>query len=124
MFVGQTQKNMKSVFRSDVRPFLGVPLLRFGYEIRWCFAVAHAPQSHALCAEIERWRRFRFRTHGKFHSFFLVGFHAFAKASLAAAAAVRAAAAAVAAAAASPAAAVAVRTAAAASSQLAATSSS
>jgi len=25
-------------------------LLRFGHEIRWCFAVAHAPQSHALCA--------------------------------------------------------------------------
>ena len=26
--------------RSDVRPFFGVPLLRFGYEIRWCFAVS------------------------------------------------------------------------------------
>ena len=35
-------------FRSDLRPFLGVPFLRFGYEIRWCFTVAHAPQSHAL----------------------------------------------------------------------------
>jgi hypothetical protein len=34
-------------FRSDVKPFLGVPFLRFGYDIRWGFAVAHAPQSHA-----------------------------------------------------------------------------
>ena len=28
--------------------FLGFPLLRLGYEIRWCFAVAHAPQSQAM----------------------------------------------------------------------------
>ena len=26
-----------------------VPLLRFGHEIRWCFAIAHVPQSHAFC---------------------------------------------------------------------------
>ena len=26
-----------------------VPLLRFGHEIRWCFAVAHVPQSRAFC---------------------------------------------------------------------------
>jgi len=31
--------------RRDLRPFFGVPLLRFGHEIRWCFAVAHAPQA-------------------------------------------------------------------------------
>ena len=30
-------------------PLFRVPLLRFGHEIRWCFAVAHVPQSHALC---------------------------------------------------------------------------
>ena len=30
-------------------PFLRVPLLRFGHDNRWCFAVAHVPQSHALC---------------------------------------------------------------------------
>ena len=24
-------------------------MLRLGHEIRWCFAVAHVPQSHALC---------------------------------------------------------------------------
>ena len=30
-------------------PLFRVPLLRFRHEIRWCFAVAHVPQSHALC---------------------------------------------------------------------------
>ena len=30
-------------------PFFRAPLLRFGHEIRWCFAVAHVPQSHGLC---------------------------------------------------------------------------
>ena len=34
---------------TDVKPFFRVPLLRFRHEIRWCFAVAHVPQSHALC---------------------------------------------------------------------------
>ena len=30
-------------------PLFRVPLLRFGHEIRWCFAVAHVVQSHAFC---------------------------------------------------------------------------
>ena len=30
-------------------PFFWVHVLRFGHEIRWCFAVAHVPQRHALC---------------------------------------------------------------------------
>ena len=37
-------------FRRDIRYFFGVPLLRFGHEIRWCFAAADASQSHAACA--------------------------------------------------------------------------
>ena len=32
-----------------------VPLLRFGYEIRLCFAVADASQSHVACAWQARW---------------------------------------------------------------------
>ena len=32
-----------------LRPFLGFLLLRFGREIRWRFAFAHARQLHALC---------------------------------------------------------------------------
>ena len=49
------RKNLKSFnFTRDSEVTLGlflrVPLLRFGYEIRWCFAVAHAPQSHAFRA--------------------------------------------------------------------------
>ena len=40
-------------FRSDV----GLLLLRFGHEIRCCFAVADASQSHAACAWQARWRQ-------------------------------------------------------------------
>ena len=38
------------VFRSDVRQFFRVPLLRVGYEIRLCFAVAGASPSHVAFA--------------------------------------------------------------------------
>ena len=37
-------------FRSDVRQFFRVPLLRVGYEIRLCFAVAGASPSHVAFA--------------------------------------------------------------------------
>ena len=30
-------------------PFFNVPLLRFGHEIRWCFAVADVLQGHTFC---------------------------------------------------------------------------
>jgi hypothetical protein len=32
--------------RRDVRHFFEFLLLRFGHEIRWCFAVSHASQKH------------------------------------------------------------------------------
>ena len=35
--------------------FFAFPLLRFGHEIRWCFAVADASQSHAACGWQARW---------------------------------------------------------------------
>ena len=40
---------------SDVT--FGLLLLRFGHEIRCCFAVADASQSHAACAWQARWRQ-------------------------------------------------------------------
>ena len=42
-------------FQKGVRDFFAIPLLRFGHEIRWCFAVADASQSHAACAWQARW---------------------------------------------------------------------
>ena len=52
--VANMRKKLKSLSFSRVSevafgPLFRVPLLRFGHEIRWCFAVAHVPQSHALC---------------------------------------------------------------------------
>ena len=34
---------------TNVRPLCGVPVLRFGHEIRWCFAVADARNDVVLC---------------------------------------------------------------------------
>ena len=45
-------------FRSDVRPFFGVPLLRFGYEIRWCFAVSDVFRKGCLAVCFLLWRLF------------------------------------------------------------------
>ena len=47
----------KSGFRSDVRPFFGLLLLRFGHEIGCCFAVADASQTYAACAWQARWKQ-------------------------------------------------------------------
>ena len=52
--VANMRKKLKSLSFSWVSevafgPLFRVPLLRFGHETRWCFAVAHVPQSHALC---------------------------------------------------------------------------
>ena len=52
--VANMRNKLKSLSFSRVSevalgPLFRVPLLRFGHEIRWCFAVAHVPQSHALC---------------------------------------------------------------------------
>ena len=52
--VANLRNKLKSLSFSRVSevalgPLFRVPLLRFGHEIRWCFAVAHVPQSHALC---------------------------------------------------------------------------
>ena len=48
---------LKSDFRSDVRPFFGLLLLRFGHEIGCYFAVADASQSYAACAWQARWKQ-------------------------------------------------------------------
>ena len=40
---------------SEVTLFFGVLRLRFGHEIRCCFAVADASQSDATCAWQARW---------------------------------------------------------------------
>ena len=42
-------------FSSVLEAVFWVPLPRFGNEIRWCFAVADASQSHAACAWQARW---------------------------------------------------------------------
>ena len=52
--VANLRNKLKSLSFSRVSevalgPLFRVPLLRFGHEIRWCFAVAHVPQSNALC---------------------------------------------------------------------------
>ena len=52
--VANLRNKLKSLSFSRVSevalgPLFRVPLLRFGHEIRWCFAVAHVPQRHALC---------------------------------------------------------------------------
>ena len=54
--VANMRKKLKSLSFSRgsevaLDAFLGFlfPLLCFGHEIRWCFAVAHVPQSHAFC---------------------------------------------------------------------------
>ena len=52
--VANMRKKLKSLSFSRVSevafgPLFRVPLLRFGHEIRWCFAVAHVLQSHAFC---------------------------------------------------------------------------
>ena len=52
--VANLRNKLKSLSFSRVSevafgPLFRVPLLRFGHEIRWCFAVAHVPQSHAFC---------------------------------------------------------------------------
>ena len=52
--VANMLKKLKSLSFSRVSevalgPLFRVPLLRFGHEIRWCFAVAHVPQSHVFC---------------------------------------------------------------------------
>ena len=51
----KTEKSLfffKSGFRSDVRPFFGLLLLRFGTKLG---AVADASQSYAACAWQDRW---------------------------------------------------------------------
>ena len=55
----KTEKShfFKSGFRSNVRPFFGLLLLRFGHEIGCCFAVADASQSYATCAWQARWKQ-------------------------------------------------------------------
>ena len=45
-------------FRSDVRPFFGVPLLRFGHEIRWWFAVSDVFRKGCLAVCFLLWRLF------------------------------------------------------------------
>ena len=52
--VANLRNKLKSLSFSRVSemalgPLFRVPLLRFGHKIRCCFAVAHVPQSHALC---------------------------------------------------------------------------
>jgi len=51
--VANLRNKLKSLSFSRVSevalgPLFRVPLLRFGHEIGWCFAVAHVPQSHAF----------------------------------------------------------------------------
>ena len=55
----KTEKShfFKSGFRSDVRPFFGFLLPRFGHEIGCCFAVADASQSYAACTWQARWKQ-------------------------------------------------------------------
>ena len=46
---------ISQVFRSDVRPFFGLLLLRFGHEIGCYFA--DASQGYAACAWQARWKQ-------------------------------------------------------------------
>ena len=41
--------NFSKGFRSNVKPLCGVAVIRFGHEIRWCFAVADARNDVAFC---------------------------------------------------------------------------
>ena len=44
-----TSLSFSRVSEVTLGPFFRVPSLSFGHENRWWFAVAHVPQSHALC---------------------------------------------------------------------------